>query len=74
MEPRSRGSSAAPSSRSGSRTPEAGESNVRIEARRRLRGLSRLGSVMMRRATGRTLKLALDGIERALVPAGMEGS
>ncbi|HEX2389089.1 MAG TPA: SRPBCC family protein [Solirubrobacterales bacterium] len=53
---------------------EAGESNVRIEARRRLRGLSRLGSVMMRRATGRTLKLALDGIERALVPAGMEGS
>jgi uncharacterized protein YndB with AHSA1/START domain len=53
---------------------EAGESNVRIEARRRLRGLSRLGSVMMRRATGRTLKLALDGIERALVPAGVEGS
>ena len=53
---------------------ETGESNVRIEARRRLRGLSRLGSVMMRRATGRTLKLALDGIERALVPAGVEGS
>jgi len=53
---------------------EAGESNVRIEARRRLRGLSRLGSVMMRRATGRTLKLALDGIERALVPGGSERS
>ncbi|MCB0875648.1 MAG: SRPBCC family protein [Solirubrobacterales bacterium] len=43
---------------------------VRIEARRRLRGMSRLGSVMMRRATGRTLEDALDGIEDALAPAG----
>jgi len=45
-----------------------GESTVTVTARRRLRGLSRLGSVLMRRATGRTLETALDGIERALVP------
>lgn len=44
----------------------AGSTRVVIEARRRLRGLSRLGSLMMRRATGRTLNRALDGIERAL--------
>ncbi len=44
----------------------AGESKVQIEARRGLRGMSRLGSVMMRRATGRTLNRALDGIEQAL--------
>lgn len=50
-------------------TDDAGRCSVRLEARRRLRGMSRLGSVMMRRATGRTLKQALDGIERALVPA-----
>lgn len=48
---------------------DADESRVLIEARRRLRGMSRLGSVMMSRATGRTLNQALDGIERALVPA-----
>ena len=39
---------------------------VTLDARRRLRGLSRLGSLMMRRATGRTLNAALDGIENAL--------
>jgi uncharacterized protein YndB with AHSA1/START domain len=44
-----------------------GETQVTIEARRRLRGMSRLGSLMMRRATGRTLNQALDGIERAIV-------
>lgn len=49
-----------------------GESEVTIEARRRLRGLSRLGSALMRRATGRTLETALDGIERAVTPAGAE--
>ena len=53
--------------------PDAGACSVRLEARRRLRGMSRLGSVMMRRATGRTLKQALDGIERALVPAAGAG-
>lgn len=52
---------------------DAGACSVRLEARRRLRGMSRLGSVMMRRATGRTLKQALDGIERALVPAAGAG-
>lgn len=51
-----------------------GGCSVRLEARRRLRGMSRLGSVMMRRATGRTLKQALDGIERALVPVAEAGS
>jgi hypothetical protein len=49
---------------------KGGACSVRIEARRRLRGMSRLGSVMMRRATGRTLTDALDGIESALTPAG----
>lgn len=39
---------------------------VTAEGRRRLRGLSRLGSPMMRRATGRTLAGALEGIEDAL--------
>lgn len=39
---------------------------VTAEGRRRLRGLSQLGSPMMRRATGRTLADALDGIEEAL--------
>jgi len=42
---------------------------VTAEGRRRMRGLSRLGAPLMRRATGRTLTDALDGIERALVPA-----
>ncbi len=44
----------------------AGATTVTVEGRRQLRGLSRLGSVMMRRATGRTLNQALDGIERAI--------
>ncbi|HET6831880.1 MAG TPA: SRPBCC family protein [Solirubrobacterales bacterium] len=50
---------------------EAGEGRtaVTILARRRLRGMSRLGSPMMRRATGRTLERALDGIERT-IPGG----
>lgn len=39
---------------------------VTLGAHRRLRGLSRLGSPMMRRATGRTLEQALAGIEAAL--------
>ena len=44
----------------------AGETHVTAEGRRRLRGLSRLGALMMRRATGRTLSGALAGIEEAL--------
>ena len=43
-----------------------GGSRVSLTSRQRLRGLSRLGSPMMRRATARTLDEALDGIERAL--------
>jgi uncharacterized protein YndB with AHSA1/START domain len=39
---------------------------VRIESRQTLRGLSRLGSPMMRRATSRKLELALDGLEEAV--------
>jgi uncharacterized protein YndB with AHSA1/START domain len=44
-----------------------GGSAISLTSRQGLRGLSRLGSPMMRRATGRTLNEALDGIERALV-------
>ena len=35
-----------------------------LESDQRLRGLSRLGGFMMRRATGRTLSEALGGLER----------
>jgi uncharacterized protein YndB with AHSA1/START domain len=41
---------------------------VRLASSERLRGLSRLGSPMMRMATRRRLDEALDGLERALVP------
>jgi uncharacterized protein YndB with AHSA1/START domain len=44
---------------------EAG-TEVRIEAAQTLRGLSRLGSPMMRRGQGSLLDDALDGLERAL--------
>jgi uncharacterized protein YndB with AHSA1/START domain len=47
--------------------PVNGETEVRLSSRQVLRGMSRLGSPMMRRATARTLQEALDGIERALV-------
>jgi uncharacterized protein YndB with AHSA1/START domain len=47
--------------------PQRGETEVRLTSIQKLRGLSRLGSPMMRRATGRTLDDALDGIETALV-------
>jgi uncharacterized protein YndB with AHSA1/START domain len=50
--------------------PDGGATNVTVEGRRRLRGMSRLGSLMMRRATGRTLNQALDGIERATTGHG----
>jgi hypothetical protein len=43
-----------------------GETAVTLVSRERLRGLSRLGSPMMRRAIRRRLEEALDGIERAL--------
>jgi hypothetical protein len=40
--------------------------SVRLASSERLRGLSRLGSPMMRMATRRRLDEALDGIERAV--------
>jgi uncharacterized protein YndB with AHSA1/START domain len=55
--------------------PTNGRTEVRLTSRQTLRGMSRLGSPMMRRATARTLDEALDGIERALVvaPEGEQG-
>jgi uncharacterized protein YndB with AHSA1/START domain len=47
--------------------PANGSTEVRLTSSQSLRGMSRLGSPMMRRATSRTLDEALDGIERALV-------
>ena len=46
-----------------------GDTVVTLVGDDRLRGLSRLGSPMMRRAMRRRLEEALDGIERALVDA-----
>lgn len=52
------------------RVAPAGEGTaVTLEGRRSLRGLSRLGAPMMRRATKRSLEEALDGIEQALIKA-----
>ena len=50
--------------------PEGEGTEVRLTSRQRLRGLSRLGSPMMRRATAKTLEEALGGIDRALVGPG----
>lgn len=51
----------------------AGEgTEVRLTSRQTLRGMSRLGSPMMRRATAKTLTEALEGIERALVSTESE--
>jgi uncharacterized protein YndB with AHSA1/START domain len=47
--------------------PKNESAEVRLTSRQQLRGMSRLGSPIMRRATARTLDEALDGIERALV-------
>jgi len=45
---------------------EDGKTAVTLEATQTLRGLSRLGSPMMRRGQGALLDEALDGLERAL--------
>jgi uncharacterized protein YndB with AHSA1/START domain len=50
--------------------PSNAETEVSIASEQRLKGLSRLGSPMMRRATGRTLSEALAGLERAAGEAG----
>jgi uncharacterized protein YndB with AHSA1/START domain len=49
--------------------PEDGQTQVTMVLDRRLRGLSRLGSPMMRRATGKLLSEALAGLERAATGA-----
>jgi uncharacterized protein YndB with AHSA1/START domain len=43
-----------------------GETEVTLSAAQTLRGMSRLGSPLMRRGQGAILEEALDGIERAL--------
>lgn len=49
---------------------EGAGTRVAIEGHRGLRGLSRLGAPMMRRATRRSLDAALDGIDEALTAPG----
>jgi uncharacterized protein YndB with AHSA1/START domain len=46
--------------------PRGGETQVTLSSVQSLRGLSRLGSPLMRRGQGAILDEALDGIERAL--------
>lgn len=46
---------------------DGGGADLKLTATQSLRGLSRLGSPMMRRAQGETVETALDGIEAALV-------
>ena len=46
--------------------PDEVGTEVTLQSRQRLKGLSRLGGFMMRRATGRTLAEALRGLERAV--------
>lgn len=46
--------------------PRGGATEVTLKSRQTLRGLSRLGSPMMRRATSRTLDEALDGLRAAV--------
>ena len=48
-------------------SPAGTQTEVTLVGEEKLRGLSRLGSTMMRGAAGRRLDEALDGIERALV-------
>jgi uncharacterized protein YndB with AHSA1/START domain len=43
-----------------------GATQVTLESDQRLRGLSRLGGFMLRRATGAQLDEALDGLERVI--------
>lgn len=50
--------------------PSDGGTAVTLQTNERLRGLSRLGSTMMRGAAKRRLDDALEGIDRALVGSG----
>jgi hypothetical protein len=47
-------------------TPKDDSTRLTLTARQKVRGLSRLGSPMLSRGTGRTLDEALAGVERAL--------
>ena len=47
-------------------TPESGGTRVTIAQRQQLRGYSRTGGFLLKRATGDKLKEALEGIQRAL--------
>jgi uncharacterized protein YndB with AHSA1/START domain len=47
-------------------SPEDGGTRVAVEQDQRLRGMSRLGGFMLRRATREQLDEALDGLEHAL--------
>jgi hypothetical protein len=50
--------------------PQGSRTEVTLSADERLRGLSRLGSPMMRRALRRRLDEALEGLQRALGDPG----
>jgi uncharacterized protein YndB with AHSA1/START domain len=52
--------------------PEGAETKVSVASIQRLRGLSRLGSPLMRRGIGETLSEALSGLERAATGASGE--
>jgi hypothetical protein len=52
--------------------PTDGVTEVTLASEQRLRGLSRFGGLMMRRATGRTLSAALEGLDRAVGGAATE--
>jgi uncharacterized protein YndB with AHSA1/START domain len=46
--------------------PQGDETRVRLEQRQRLRGISRFGGFLTRRASRATLRQALDGLEEAI--------
>jgi len=54
--------------------PDGAETKVTLASDQRLRGLSRFGSPMMRRATGRTLADALAGLDRAVTGGEITGT
>jgi uncharacterized protein YndB with AHSA1/START domain len=52
--------------------PADGDTEVMLASEQRLRGLSRFGGLMMRRATGRTLSAALEGLDHAVAGTDAE--
>ena len=54
--------------------PRNGDTEVTVASEQKLRGLSRFGGLMMRRATGRTLAAALEGLERAVAGTPAEAA